>query len=131
MGAWGAAAGSSYAPVVILNSAGVACSIDTSPALELRDANGSLLMTGEGAPNAGSPLRIATGSTAISYLGFSNWCIAPPTLPFEFDLVIGDGRARITPTAASSAIGLPHCNSAPETPPPSLFWSGPFGLPGG
>jgi hypothetical protein len=130
LGGWGAAAGTGYAPVVILNRSGETCSITTSPDLELRDADGMLLATGEPRLDGDSTLDLAAGTTAISSVGFANWCQAVPALPLRFDLLIGGEQVRIVPISVGSEFGLPFCNSAPQTPPPSLFWSDPFALPG-
>ena len=50
LGGWGAAAGTSYANVVVLNVGGLDCLLATSPVLELRDAGGKMLATGERCP---------------------------------------------------------------------------------
>ena len=131
LGSWGAAAGTSHANVAVFNRSGVDCLLATSPSLELRDEGGSLLATGERWPDPDSTFVLPAGWAATSTIGFGDWCVAPPRLPFRFDLRIGDGQLAITPTTARSEIGIPTCNSAPATPPPSLGYTGPFVLPGG
>ncbi|TME11884.1 MAG: DUF4232 domain-containing protein [Chloroflexi bacterium] len=130
LGGWGVAAGTSYANVVVFNQGGVDCFLATSPALELRDASGSLLATGERWTDPDSTFVLPAGWAAIGTIGFAGWCVAPPKLPFRFDLRIGDGQLAIAPTSARSEIGTPTCNSAPATPPPSLGYTGPLVLPG-
>lgn len=130
LGSWGAAAGTSYAPVVILNHSTVACTISTRPRLDLLDASGTLLRTGEMWFDIDTTVDLSAGSTAISYVGFANWCIARPALPLQFALRIDSLLVPIAPTSEFSEIPLPYCNSVGETPPPGLFWSGPFVLAG-
>jgi hypothetical protein len=130
LGGWGAAAGTSYANVVVFNQSGVDCLLATSPPLELRDASGGLRATGERWANPDTTFVLPAGWAAISMIGFADWCVAPPKLPLRFDLRIGDGQLAIAPTSARPEIGTPGCNSAPATPPPSLGYTGPFVLPG-
>jgi hypothetical protein len=130
LGSWGVAAGTSYANVVVFNQSGFDCLLATSPPLELRDANGRLLASAERWADPDSTFLLPAGWTAISTIGFADWCAARPKLPFRFDLRIGDGQLGIAPTSARSEIGIPYCNSAPATPPPSLGYTGPFALPG-
>ena len=130
LGGWGAAAGTSYANVVVFNRSGVDCFLATSPSLELRDARGSLLATGERWTDPDSTFDLPAGWAAITMIGFADWCVAPPRLPLRLDLRIGDGQLAIAPTSARSEIGIPTCNSAPATPAPSLGYTGPFVLPG-
>jgi hypothetical protein len=130
LGGWGAAAGTSYANVVVFNQSGVDCLLATSPPLELRDASGGLRATGERWANPDTTFVLPADWAAISMIGFADWCVAPPKLPLRFDLRIGDGQLAIAPTSARPEIGTPGCNSAPATPPPSLGYTGPFVLPG-
>lgn len=129
LGGWGAAAGTSYANVVVFNRNGVDCLLATSPPLELRDPGGSLLATGERWGNPDSTFDLPAGWAAITMIGFADWCVAPPKLPLRLDLRVGAGQLAIVPTSARSAIGIPTCNSAPATPRPSLGYTGPFDLP--
>ena len=130
LGSCGVAAGTSYANVVVFNQSGFDCLLATSPPLELRDTNGRLLTSAERWANPESTFLLPAGWAAISTIGFADWCVAPPRLPFRFDLRIGDRQLTIAPTSARSEIGIPNCNSAPATPPPSLGYTGPFALPG-
>ena len=130
LGSWGAAAETSYANVVVFNRSGVDCLLAASPPLELRDANGRLSLSAERWADPDSTFLLPAGWAAISTIGFANWCVAPPKLPFRFDLRIGAERLAIAPTSARSEIGVPTCNSAPATPPPLLGYTGPFVLPG-
>jgi hypothetical protein len=129
LGPWGAAAGTSYANLVVLNRAGTACSLMTSPPLELRDAEGTLLATAERWVDAESTFELPAGWAALTTIGFADWCLAPPKLPFRFVLHIGTGQLAVGPTSAGSEIGTPTCNSAPATPPPNLGYDGPFLVP--
>ena len=128
LGIWGAAAGTSYASVVLFNQGGVGCLIDASPPLELRDANGRLLVRGERWPDAG-PLDLPAGLAASTYVGFADWCLRPPKLPFAWNLRIGGELLPIALTSKRSVIGIPACQSAPASATPDLFYNGPFALP--
>ena len=129
LGGWGAAASSDYANIAVLNRSGEDCSLATSPPLELRDADGTLLATGEPWTEGAGMFDLPAGAAALTTIGFGNWCIAAPKLPFQFELDIGGGPLLLAPTSERSEIGAPYCNSAPETPPPSLGYTGPFHLP--
>jgi hypothetical protein len=130
LGSWGAAAGTSYAYVAVLNRAGIDCLLQTSPPLELRDADGALVLNAERWPEGDSTFDLPAGWAAVTSLGFANWCVAPPKLPFRFDLLIGSAELDVAPTSERSTIGAPDCMSPGNTQPPSLGYSGPFRLPG-
>lgn len=130
LGPWGAAAGTMYANVVVLNRNGFDCAVAVSPPLQLRDAEGVLLATGERWANADSPVPLPPSRAAITMIGFANWCLAEPRLPFQLDLRIGMDRLAVAPTNDRSEIRTPFCNSAPQTSPPSLGYTGPFTIPG-
>lgn len=81
-------------------------------------------------PDSDTTFVLPAGWAALTTIGFSNWCVAPPKLPFRFDLLVGSAQLKLGPTSERSAIGSPDCMSAPETPPPSLGYTGPFRVPG-
>ena len=129
LGRWGAAAGTSYANLVVLNLAGVDCLIDTTTSLELRDAEGQRVVAATSAPppaSARTPL-LPPGWAAVARIGYSDWCTPPPALPLRADLVMGSGRVAVH---AESAIPVPPCMAAPATPPPDMFFDGPLAVPG-
>lgn len=130
LGTWGAAAGTSYANVVVFNRAGVDCAMATSPVLELRDADGTIAASAERWVDPDSTFDLPAGWAAITAIGFADWCVAPPKLPLRLDLRIGTDPLAILPTSAHSRIFVPTCNSGPATPPPSLGYTGPFTIPG-
>ena len=112
----------------MFNQAGVACVLDGSPPLELRDANGKLLATGEAWPDA-APVDLTAGQAASTFIGFADWCLPAPKLPFQFDVRIGGERVAVRTTSSHSVIGTPACESHPRSSRPDLFYSGPFALP--
>jgi hypothetical protein len=129
LGDWGPAMGTSYANLVVLNVDGVECRLGTSPTLELRDAAGQRLVVArsESPPASASTVLLPPGWAAIVPLGFSNWCSPPPATPMRADLLVGSARLAIE---ARSPIPVPPCMSAPQTPPPSLFYDGMFAIAG-
>jgi hypothetical protein len=129
LGDWVPAAGTSYANLVVLNVDGVECRLGTSPTLELRDAAGRHLVVARSEPPAASAstVLLPPGWAAIVPIGFSNWCSPPPATPLRADLLVGSARLAIE---ARSPIPVPPCMSAPQTPPPSLFYDGMFAIPG-
>lgn len=127
-GRWGAAAGTSYTPVVVFNRGGVGCVLEKDPPVALRDADGKLLMRG-GAEARKGPLQLPAGVAAIASLGFGDWCLPAPKLPFEFGLEFEDDVLALTPTSKGSAIGVPACGSDPPSGSPDLFLSDPLALP--
>ena len=130
LGVWGPAAGTDYSNVVILNRAGVHCRLATSPPLELRDAAGTLLATAEPGADASSALDLGPGLAAIATIGLADWCGPAPRLPLQLELRIGTGRVAVLPTSEHSVIGIPSCNSAPASPPPTFFYDASFAVPG-
>lgn len=128
LGGWGAAAGTSYASIVVFNMAGVGCILDGSPPLELRNGNGALLA--RGAPwSEKESVDLAAGWAARTEVGFADWCAPPPRLPLAFNLRIGGARLAVAPTSRHAVIDTPACQSDPPSAEPDLFYTGPFALP--
>ena len=130
LGSWGAAAGTSYASVVLFNQGGVGCLVDGSPPLELRDAAGEVVARGERSKDAPA-VDLPAGLAASTFIGFADWCLRPPKLPFAWELRIGGERLPIALTSKRSVIGVPACQSDPASTSPDLFFSDPFALPDG
>jgi len=126
LGAWGAAAGTSYANLVVLNHGHVDCLFKTSATIELRDANGRTVSVAASEPTAPIVL-LPPGWAASATIGYSDWCTPPPALPLRADLVIGADRVAVV---ARTPIPVPACMSAPATPPPGMFFEKPFVVPG-
>jgi uncharacterized protein DUF4232 len=129
IGDWGAAAGTSYANLVVLNLGSVDCLLPTNPTLELSDAAGRrvLVAQSEPPPASASTLLLPPGWAAIVRVGYADWCAQTPTQPLRADLAMGAERL---PVVARSAIPVPPCMSAPATPPPDLFFDGMLSIPG-
>jgi hypothetical protein len=125
LGTWGAAAGTSYAALAVLNRGSVDCLLPGSPAFELRDSAGRMLMASATASTP--PILLPPGWAAIGDIGYADWCTPPPATPLQADLVMGPARLAIV---ARSAIPVPPCIADPATPPPSLFYETPFMIPG-
>jgi hypothetical protein len=129
LGDWGAAAGTSYANLVVLNIDDFDCLLASSPAFELRDAAGRRLVVAQSEPPPASDLTVVLppGRAAIVRLGYTDWCSPPPTAPLRAGLVIGSARLEVE---SRSAIPVPPCMTAPLTPPPTLFYDGTLTIPG-
>jgi len=128
LGRWGAAAGTSYASIVVLNASSFDCLLAPSPTLELRDAGGRLMATAPlPSPAASAPILVPSGRAAAAMLGFADWCLSPPAMPLRLDLRVDGGAVKVD---ARSGIPVPGCMSAPQTPPPMMFLDSPLSVPG-
>jgi hypothetical protein len=127
-GDWGAALGTSYTTLVVLNVGGFDCLLETAPSLEVRDADGRMLAVAqsEPPPSSASTSMLSSGWAAVTRLAFANWCSTPPALPLQLDLVIGSTQVKV---AARSEIPVPACMSTPQTPP-TFAYDGPLAVPG-
>ena len=126
LGQWGAAAGTSYANLVVLNLGSVDCLFETSATIELREANGHTVAVAASEPTAPIVL-LPPGWAAIATIGYSDWCTPPPALPLRADVVVGSARLAVVPRGP---IPVPFCMAAPATPPPDMFFEKPFVVPG-
>lgn len=125
LGPWGGAAGTSYAPLAVLNRGGIDCLLPSSPAFELRDSAGRMLVA---SATASTPaILLPPGWAAIGNIGYADWCAPPPATPLQADLVVGSARLAI---GARSEIPVPPCMADPATPPPTLFYAAPLMIPG-
>ena len=126
LGEWGAAAGTSYANLVVLNHGHVDCLFATSATIELRDANGHSVVRAASEPTAPIVL-LPPGWAATATIGYNDWCAPPPAVPLRADVLIGADRVSVV---ARTPIPVPPCMSAPATPPPGMFFEKPFVVPG-
>jgi hypothetical protein len=126
LGTWGAAAGTSYATLAVLNRGSIDCLLPSGPAFELRDGAGIRLLVAEARPSTPS-LLLPPGWAAIGDIGYANWCTPPPAKPLQADLVLGSARLAIV---ARSEIPVPPCMAEPATPAPTLFYETPLMIPG-
>jgi hypothetical protein len=125
LGTWGAGAGTSYATLAVLNRGGIDCLLPSSPAFELRDSAGRMLVASE---TASTPsILVPSGWAAVGDIGYADWCTPPPATPLQADLVVGSARLAIV---ARSEIPVPPCMADPATPPPTLFYETPLMIPG-
>ncbi len=128
LGGWGGAAGTSYAPIIVLNASLFDCLLDPSPALELQDAAGERIdLTPFASPAASTPIVLPSGRAATGMLRFADWCVAPPAKPLDLALRFNSGTLKVE---ARSGVPVPACMSAPQTPPPTLFLDQPLTVPG-
>jgi hypothetical protein len=125
LGTWGAAAGTSYANLAMLNLSGFDCRLEGNPGFELRDRTGKLLLVAKASSPAPS-VFVPAGWAATVRVGFSDWCTAPPAMPLAADVVVGSRRVAV----AAPEIPVPPCMSAPGTAPPDLFYDGSLTVPG-
>jgi hypothetical protein len=125
LGTWGAAAGTSYATLAVLNRDSIDCLLPSSPAFELRDIAGRLLVATATASTP--PILLPPGWAAIGDIGYADWCTPPPATPLQADLVVGSARLAVV---ARSEIPVPPCMGDPATPPPTLFYEAPLMIPG-
>jgi len=129
LGPWGAGLSNYFASVFILNGGGIDCLLPISPPLELRDADGHLLVNGEQwDPDA--TIVVPSGWVAVARIDFASWCVAQPKLPFQFDLSIDSRPVRLLPATERSEITPPSCMVPGQTPPPVLTYESPFAVPG-
>jgi Protein of unknown function (DUF4232) len=129
LGQWGAAAGTSYANLVVLNLGHVDCLVDTIATLELRDADGRRMAAATSAPPSDSArtLLLPPGWAVAVTIGYSDWCTPQPALPLRADLVMGSERIAVL---LRSEIPVPPCMAAPMTPAPDMFFNGLLAVPG-
>jgi Domain of unknown function (DUF4232) len=125
-GRTGPAAGTEWTTLFVLNVPGFTCTLPASPTLELRDADGKLLVTAQPSPPANATLTLPSATAASTVVGLSDWCTATPKLPLALDLVIGGTRV---PVVISEPLYDPGCNSPGETHPPYFGYGGALALP--
>jgi len=78
----GAAAGTFYARLSLVRRAGPVCSFQASPAVEIVDGRGTVIVQD---PAPGIDRVVVDGSLG-SELGWSSWCAAPPIRPLQLRL---------------------------------------------
>jgi hypothetical protein len=109
------AAGSRLTEVVLVTS--VACSIEATPTLGLRDASGTAIVGGV-ATGAGR-LDLSPELAYASNVRFANWCNPEPEFPLELTIRLG---VEELPVGGGSfpdeESGMPPCNG--ETVAPTL-----------
>ena len=132
-GDWGAAAGTSYSEIAVLNTSGFDCLFPAGPTIELRDADGRVAIAF--APETpllrpGATFVLPDGASAGSWLAFADWCSTPPSLPLRADVVLGGARLDVSPMPGELAtIPVPPCMAEPGAAPPPSFNPAPFALP--
>lgn len=128
-GGWGAATGTSYTRLVILNRGSFDCLLPTSPTVELLDAGGKLL--GSTAPWPGEPATVflPPGWTAVANVAFADWCTDPPALPMAMDLRLAGATLQVSQPASEQAkIPVPPCMSTPASQAATFALDAPFGV---
>ncbi len=127
LGPWGAAAGTSYASLVVLNVSGFSCTVAPTPTLELRDAHGKLVRTASADPQSGGSVAIPVGRAGMTQVLTSNWCQPVPEGPLAVDIVVGG-----TPVAVGGTVAtISGCSAqgVSPVPDPTFAYAGPFAVP--
>jgi hypothetical protein len=102
------AAGSRIAEVILVSA--VACSIDAFPALGLRDAASTALLS---APSSGpGRLDLVAGGTYTTNVRVANWCAAQPAFPLTLEIILGAGELPVTGGSFPEEGDLPPCNGS-------------------
>ena len=128
LGGWGAAAGTSYAPLVVYNIGGVDCLLDSEPNFEVRAATGGIVVVAPSdlLPGTQGTIILPAGWAAVATIGYSDWCSAAPALPLHADVLISTDPL---PVEALAPIPVPPCMAQPATPPPGAFYETAFETP--
>jgi Protein of unknown function (DUF4232) len=121
LGRWGAAAGTWYANLVLLNLSGVDCRLEANPGFELRDRTGKLLLVAT-APPAPS-VFVPAGWAATVRVGFADWCTPVPAMPLAADVVVASRRVAVE----AAELPVPPCMGGPA---PNLLYDGSLAVPG-
>jgi hypothetical protein len=100
------AAGSRLTEVVIV-AAGT-CSIDAFPALALRDANGTALLSGPSIGPGG--IDLVPGVAHVSQVRLANWCAPEPAFPLELAIIVAGAELPVTGGSFPDEGDLPPCN---------------------
>jgi hypothetical protein len=125
---WTGAAGTRGTDVEITNTAADPCVIRGTPALQMVDSTGLVLIDSTAAGPSGDPhvapgdkaFELAPGGLLRTTVTVSNYCGADPTLPIDiaFTLPSGGGRLVAVPgSGVSSTEARPPClgSAAPAT----------------
>ncbi len=100
------AAGSRLTEVVLVSAA--TCSIDAYPALGLRDAGGTALLSGPSIGRGG--IDLVPGVANVSQVRLSNWCAPEPTFPLTLEIIVGGAELPVTGGSFPDDGDLPPCN---------------------
>jgi hypothetical protein len=102
------AAGSRIAEVILVSA--VACSLDAFPALGLRDATNTALLS---APSTGpGRLDLAAGGAYTSNVRVANWCAAQPAFPLTLEIILGAEELPVSGGSFPEEGDLPPCNGS-------------------
>jgi hypothetical protein len=130
-GGWGAAAGTSYTRLVILNRGSFDCMLPTSPTVELHDAGSKLLALTPPWPREPATVFLPPGWTAVTHIAFADWCTDPPALPMAMDLRLAGATFKVSQPASEQArIPVPPCMSTPGSQAATFALDAPFGVVG-
>ena len=118
--AWGGAMGSRGTTILARGVSSLQpCVIRGEATLTLRDANGTLLLTGHaGATNA----SVKAGNLFEMGVSWSNWCGKDPAQPISLTLVLPGDTLPVPLIPASGSILVPPCNGPGQ--PSSLSGTG-------
>jgi len=106
--AWGAAAGSRGTLVTVTNTSDLACSVSGSPGARLA-SGGTVLAETPVDPSTSKPLRLSSGSSAVTSITWSNWCDPVPSGQIDVTLLLTTGALPVTPDATSRDVLVPPC----------------------
>lgn len=100
------AAGSRLTEVVLVSA--TTCSIDAYPALGLRDAGGTALLSGPSLGPGG--IDLVPGVATVSQVRLSNWCAPEPAFPLSLEILVGGAELPVTGGSFPDDGDLPPCN---------------------
>lgn len=100
------AAGSRLTEVVLVSAA--TCSIDAYPALGLRDAGGTALLSGPSIGPGG--IDLVPGVATVSQVRLSNWCAPEPAFPLTLEVIVAGAELPVTGGSFPDDGDLPPCN---------------------
>ena len=107
------AAGSRLTEVVVV--AAIACSIDATPTLGLRDASGAAIVGG--VATAPGRIDLSPELAYASSVRFANWCNPEPEFPLELTIRLGAEELPVTGGSfPDEESGMPPCNGESVAP---------------
>jgi hypothetical protein len=106
---WTGAAGSRGTSVLMRGVASLTgCRIDGAASLQLRDANGEVVLSGMSAP---SSQLVTSGAVLEVGVSWSNWCGGELTQPLSVDLTLPGDSTQVPLIAPNgSHVTIPPCN---------------------
>lgn len=112
--------GDSRTTEVVLGAA-VPCSVDSYPAIRLRDATGAVLVD---APSLGlGTVALVPGVAYSSEVRLANWCAQEPAFPLRLAIVIDGSNLTVTGASFPDDGDLPTCTAHGPTILEATAWN--------